>query len=219
MAENLVVKIGADLSGLDAGIKEAANTVSSFGDVLKGSFLGGLGANLATSAFDMLKGSVTEAIHALAEVDKIGGQTAAVIKSTGGAAGVTADAVASLADQLERKTGVEAESIQRGQNLLLTFTNIKDAAGAGNDIFSQTTKIMTDLGIAMGTDASSAAIQLGKALNDPTQGITALTRVGVSFTDAQKEQIKALQESGNIMGAQKIILAELQKEFGGSSIS
>lgn len=217
MAESLVVKISADLSGLDAGIKEATNTVSSFGDVLKGSFLGGLGANLATTAFATLTSAVTDAFHALAEVDKISGQTAAVIKSTGGAAGVTADQVATLADQLERKTGIEAESIQRGQNLLLTFTNIKDAAGANNDIFTQATRIMADLGTAMGTDASGAAIQLGKALNDPTAGITALTRVGVTFTDAQKAQIKALQESGNMMAAQKIILAELNKEFGGSA--
>lgn len=217
MAESLVVKISADLSGLDAGIKDATNKVSSFGDVLKGSFLGGLGANLATTAFSLLTSAVTDAFHALAEVDKIAGQTAAVIKSTGGAAGVTADQVATLADQMERKTGIEAESIQRGQNLLLTFTNIKDAAGANNDIFTQATRIMADLGTAMGTDASGAAIQLGKALNDPTAGITALTRVGVTFTDTQKEQIKALQESGNMMGAQKIILAELNKEFGGSA--
>lgn len=217
MAESLVVKISADLSGLDAGIKEATSTVSSFGDVLKGSFLGGLGANLATTAFSTLTSAVTDAFHALAEVDKISGQTAAVIKSTGGAAHVTSDQVATLADQLERKTGIEAESIQRGQNLLLTFTNIKDAAGKNNDIFTQATKIMADLGTAMGTDASGAAIQLGKALNDPTAGITALTRVGVTFTDAQKAQIKALQESGNMMAAQKIILAELNKEFGGSA--
>lgn len=218
MAESsLVVKIGADFSGLDKGIQDATRSVSSFGDVLKGSFLGGLGANLAASAFSAFTGSVSEAFTALQEVDKLAGQTAAVIKSTGGAAGVTAEQISALADSLERKTGVEAESIQRGQNLLLTFTNIKDAAGAGNDIFTQTTRIMTDLSVAMRTDASGAAIQLGKALNDPTAGITALTRVGVSFTDTQKAQIKALQESGNIMGAQKIILAELNKEFGGSA--
>jgi hypothetical protein len=214
---SLVVRIGADFSGLDKGIQEATKSVSSFGDILKGSFLGALGANIASSAFSAFTGSVSEAFHALQEVDKLAGQTAAVIKSTGGAAGVTAEQISTLADSLERKTGVEAEAIQRGQNLLLTFTNIRNEAGAGNDIFNQTTAIMTDLGVAMGTDASGAAIQLGKALNDPTAGITALTRVGVSFTDAQKAQIKALQESGDIMGAQKIILAELRKEFGGSA--
>ena len=217
MAEQLTIKINADLSGLGSGLSDAARQVSSFGDTLKGAFLGGLGADLAARAFGAFTSGITDAIHALAEVDRISGQTAAVIKSTGGAAGVAAADVASLADSIERKTGIEAESIQKGENLLLTFTNIKNAAGANNDIFNQATAIMADLGTAMGTDASGAAIQLGKALNDPTAGITALTRVGVTFTDAQKATIKSLQESGDLMGAQKIILAELSKEFGGSA--
>jgi hypothetical protein len=68
----------------------------------------------------------------------------------------------------------------------------------------------------MGTSASGEAIRLGKALNDPIRGLTALTRVGVSFTDEQREQVKALQQSGDLMSAQKIILAELQQQFGGS---
>jgi hypothetical protein len=62
-----------------------------------------------------------------------------------------------------------------------------------------------------------AAIQLGKALNDPTQGVSALSRVGVSFTDVQKDMIKKLQESGDMMGAQRIILGELEKQFGGTA--
>ena len=69
----------------------------------------------------------------------------------------------------------------------------------------------------LGTDASGSAIQLGKALNDPIKGITALTRVGVTFTEQQKDQITTLVESGKTIDAQKIILGELQKEFGGSA--
>ena len=60
-------------------------------------------------------------------------------------------------------------------------------------------------------------MQVAKALNDPIQGITALSRAGVSFTEQQKEQIKAMVEAGNIVGAQKIILAELTSEFGGAA--
>src|SRR5262245_40276940 len=63
----------------------------------------------------------------------------------------------------------------------------------------------------------SSAIQLGKALNDPVKGVTALQRVGVSFTKGQKDQIKALVDSGRTMDAQKLILKELNKEFGGSA--
>ena len=70
---------------------------------------------------------------------------------------------------------------------------------------------------ALGQDTKASAIQLGKALNDPIKGVTALSRVGVSFTDQQKDQIKALVASGKTMEAQKLILAEVNKEFGGSA--
>ena len=58
---------------------------------------------------------------------------------------------------------------------------------------------------------TNAAVLVGKALNDPKKGLTALRRVGVQFTDAQEDQIKALVKSGKTMDAQKIILRELAK--------
>jgi hypothetical protein len=75
---------------------------------------------------------------------------------------------------------------------------------------------MVDMGRALGEGASASAIRLGKALNDPITGLTALRKVGVGFTAEQEAQIKTLQNSGDIMGAQKVILAELQAQFGGS---
>lgn len=155
-------------------------------------------------------------VDALARIEQINKQTETVIKSTGGAANVTAEGIENLAGKLESMTGTEAESIQEGANLLLTFKNIKNEAGAGNDIFDQTTVAMVDMARAMGTDAKGGAVQLGKALNDPVAGISALSRVGITFTEDQKALIGSLVESGNVMEAQKIILGELNSQFGGS---
>jgi phage-related protein len=47
--------------------------------------------------------------------------------------------------------------------------------------------------------------------------MSALQRVGVTFTDSQKAAVEAMVATGNTAGAQKLILAELQKEFGGSA--
>lgn len=157
-----------------------------------------------------------ESINALKRIETINAQTASAIKATGAAAGVTTDHVEDLANSLEKVTSTEAESIQEGANLLLTFKAIRNEAGAGNDIFDQTVRAMVDMSRAMGTDASSGAIQLGKALNDPVAGISALSRVGIQFTDDQKALIGSLVESGQTMEAQKIILAELNAQFGGS---
>lgn len=171
------------------------------------------GAFAATKIFDFGR----DAYAAAAESAKIAAQTEAVIKSTGGAAGVTAAQIGEMASALSKKNTVDDEAIQSGQNLLLTFTNIKNQAGAGNDVLNQSTQTMIDMAAAMGTDVSSGAIQLGKALNDPVAGISALSRVGVTFTEDQKKVIKSLVDTGDTAGAQKIILAELNKEFGGSA--
>jgi len=165
------------------------------------------GAALAVAVGGIAIASIKDASEAessLAQLD-------AVLKSTGGTAGVTRDQLTDLADGLEKTTKFSAESTQAAQALLLTFTNI------GSKIFPEVTKTALDMATALGGDAAGQSIALGKALNDPIKGVTALSRVGVSFTDGQKKQIETMQKSGNIMGAQKIILAELAKEFGGSA--
>ena len=188
-----------------------SSIASGLGSVFKAAAAGAAVAAAGVAAF--VKGGVDSLIN----LEKITAQTNAVIKSTGGAAGVSADHIASFADSIEKATGIEAESIMQGQNLLLTFTNIKNGVGEGNDVFDQATSILADMSTALGTDASTSAVQLGKALNDPIKGVTALSKVGVSFTEQQKAQIKAMAEAGDVAGAQKVILGELNKEFGGSA--
>lgn len=141
-------------------------------------------------------------------------QTEAVIASTGGAAGVSAQQVADYAASLSDASGASLfgdDQIQQSQNLLLTFTNIKGS------VLDAATAISVDMAQALGGAPKDSAIQLGKALNDPIAGITALTRVGVTFTEEQKAQVEAMQLAGDTAGAQGIILAELNKEFGGSA--
>jgi phage-related minor tail protein len=142
--------------------------------------------------------------------DKIA-QTNAVLKSTGQVAGVTADQVTKLATALQKQTKFSDEDVRSVENLLLTFTSI------GKNIFPQATKTVLDMATALGEDTKSASIQLGKALQDPINGITALRRVGVNFNDAQKEVIVNLVNTGQSAKAQTLILQELQKEFGGSA--
>ncbi len=195
------------------GLKQAQYQLNK----VRGNFQN-LGRNfaLAGAAFAGAAAVIAKSAQDLARIEKINAQTEAVLKSMGNSAGVTAQHIQDLAGNLERLTASEAETIQEGANLLLTFRNIQNQVGANNDIFDQAVTMSVDLARAMGTTASGEAIRLGKALNDPTKGVAALTRVGVSFTEQQKEQIKALQESGDLLGAQKIILGELQAQFGGS---
>jgi hypothetical protein len=211
----LKVKITGDERDLSRALGRSDTVTSKWGRALstfgKAAGLGLAGAGVAAVKFGL------DFVEAAEESVKIGKQTEAVIKSTGGAAKVTADDVAELADRLSLKAGINDEVIQSGENVLLTFKNIRDEVGKGNDIFTQATTVALDMSVAMGQDLQSSVVQIGKALNDPIAGLTSLTRVGVQFTDQQKEQIKALVESGDVLGAQKIILAELTDQFGGSA--
>lgn len=150
-------------------------------------------------------------------------QTAAVLKSTGGVANVTAKQVDGLSTSLMKKSGIDDQVIQSGENMLLTFRNIRNEQGKGNMIFDRATRALLDMSVAMkgagfeGGNIKTTAIRLGKALNDPIRGITALRRVGVQFTDSQTKMIKHLVETGHLMTAQKMILGELTAEFGGSA--
>lgn len=201
-------------------VDEIKGKFSGLGDTIGkvGTIAGGfLAANVIAGGVQKITGFIGDSIAAVRESIQVNAQLDAVLKSTGGAANVTANQVKDYAAALEKNSLFEDEAILNGQNLLLTFTNIKNEVGEGNDIFDQTSQIMLDMAQAMGTDASGSAIMLGKALNDPTQGISALTRVGVTFTEEQKNQIKAMQEAGDMAGAQGVILAELNKEFGGSA--
>jgi len=208
--EKLEVVITADdrASGVFGGLSGVLGGLGSM-------ILGGLAAAAAAAGAAMyglgtiLKDSVGEAMESQNAI----AQLEAVLKSTGGEAGVTKDAVLELASSLQKVTRYSDEQIISGENLLLTFTNI------GKDIFPDATQAMLDMSTALGQDLSSSAIQLGKALQDPILGVTALRRVGVNFSDAQRDMIKSMVEAGDIMGAQKFILAELTKEFGGSAVA
>ena len=134
------------------------------------------------------------------------------IKSTGGAAKLTADQLKATASELQSLTTFGDEDILTNVTTnLLTFTKVSGS------VFKDAQKAILDISTVLGQDLQSSTIQVGKALNDPIQGITALKRVGVSFTEEQKKVIQRLTETGQVAEAQKLILQELNREFGGQA--
>lgn len=205
-----------DLDKVKSKAQSAASTISSkFKEM--GTSMRSAGKKMTLGLTLPIVALGTLAVKAFAETQAVTAQTVAVIKSTGGVANVTKKHVQSLANTIESYSGFSDEAVRSGENMLLTFRNIRNETGKGNNIFDQTTTILSDMSRVFGTDASQAAIRLGKALNDPIKGVTALTRVGVTFDQHQKDQIKHLVESGHLLDAQKIILKELTLEFGGSA--
>lgn len=214
---DLVIRLKDEAS---ASLKTVGANLEGFGNKAA-SFIGGtlkIAAVGATAAIGGLTAAAYTSVQAFNESAQVGAQLEAVLKSTKGAAGLTKAALEEQATALMNLTGVSDEAVKSSQAMLLTFTNIKGG------VLKDATSTVLDMATAMNSGLTPSAeelraqsIQLGKALNDPINGITALTRVGVTFTDKQKEQIAALVESGHTMEAQKLILAELSTEFGGSA--
>ncbi|MEP0324576.1 phage tail tape measure C-terminal domain-containing protein [Bauldia litoralis] len=163
--------------------------------------IGGASALLAGRKF------ITNSI----EQERVVAQLESAIRSTGGAAGFVAHELTDMASGLQKVTTYGDEAIIGAQGVLLTFTKI------GREIFPEAQSAILDVATAMRMDLQSATLQVGKALNDPILGMTALTRSGIQFTKSQKDQIKTLVESGRTIDAQRILLAELETQFGGSA--
>ncbi len=168
-------------------------------------------AVVGVAGFAAVSAEIYGSVKAANEAQQVQAQLGAVLKSTGGIAGITADMAIKLSKALQSQTTYGDEAILSAENLLLTFTNIS------KDIFPNATKIILDMSTALGQDLKSSAIQVGKALQDPVLGVTALRRVGVNFNEAQTEVIKKLVETGQSAKAQALIMKELATEFGGSA--
>lgn len=207
--------IGDDIgTGAASGVRPGIGRAAGF---ITGAFKQAAGLAVAyfavTSGMEFFKGMSAEA----REAGVVTRQTEATLKSMGQSAGLSAGQIGDLSTSLSNYAGVDDEAIQSAENLLLTFGNIRNVAGQNNDIFTQASKITVDMAARFGGDLNGAAIKVGKALNDPIRGLASLSKIGVQFTEGQKEQIKTMVESGDIMGAQKIIVAELGRQTAGAA--
>jgi len=165
-------------------------------------------AAVGLTAFAAAMGKV---FQVTAQQEAAEAQLNAVLKSTKGVAGLTAKELKNLASSIQETSVYGDELIIRSEALLLTFTQI------GNEVFPRAQQAIVDMASAMGTDLQSATIQVGKALNDPILGVSALRRVGVQLTEDQESLVKQLVETGDVAKAQGIILGELETQFGGAA--
>ena len=179
-------------------------TVQSGTEKLKSS-LSSLGG-IITAAFAI--GALKKFSEAADENQEALMKTEALLRSTGDASGLTSKQVEQMARKFSDMTGVQREVVQEAENVLLTFTSI---SGKTFPDVMKTALGMTEL---FGTDLTGAVKILGRALSDPEKGMTALRRVGVVFTDEQKETIKTMQKTGDAAGAQAYMLNILETKFG-----
>lgn len=190
-------------------VAEATSMNRAFAQ-MAGSVAAGLGAfTLASKAVQGLSQLARESVQAFQVQEQAVAKLEAVLRATGGAAGLTSREMQDFASELQAATTFGDEAIINMQGTLATFKSVS------GDTFKDATRLALDLSAAFGSDLQSSAMQVGKALEDPVKGVSALQRVGVSFSEAQKDLIKQMVETGDKAGAQRLILKELEGQVGG----
>lgn len=204
---SVAVKLGMQSKGFEKGLKTAQLSLKRFAKNAES-----MGKTLSVGVTAPLIGLATKSIMLFDKQAKAVAQVEQGLKSTGNAAGFTSKQLQDMASSLQGITVFGDEDILANvTSQLLTFTNISGEA------FERTQKAALDLATRLDGDLKSASIQLGKALNDPVANLSALSRSGIQFTEAQKAVIKELSETNRLAEAQALILDELDKQYGGSA--
>ena len=185
-----------------------AGRLGPLGSALSALGVGGVAAGAALAGLGI---GLKSALTAAAEAEKVELRLGAVLKATGNAAGLTKSQMIDYANSLQSSLKINDETLKESIAILSTFRAVS------GETFKTGITLAADLAAVFGGDLLSATRQIGLAFQDPTAGMTALRRAGVTFTETQKDLIKSLQESGNLLDAQGIIVDELTRQVGGAA--
>lgn len=221
--EELVVGIRADLDQFKKDMKgvtneatqvnsDMASSAKGFGATALASYakvaaIAGV-ATVAIAGIVSVTGEWISAANEAASVERV---LESQIRATGMAAGLTVEEIQALASARHGITAFEDDTTSAAAAILTSFTSIRE------DAFKRTLIVAQDVSTVMGGPLNSTVTQLGKALNNPTDGLGALSRAGIQFTDQQKEVVKWLQETNRLEEAQGLILGELERQYGGAA--
>jgi len=204
---NSVTGVSKGLTAINGPLNGVTGRFTAMSGLVSGTAGAYAVAGASVAAFSLLMVSSIKEHDQLALRNK---KQEALLRSTGYAAGFAAHELDAMAKSIALSTLASVEGIKDTQNVLLTFK------GVAEESFEDAIVLSQDMAAVMGTDSKSAALQLGKALESPTEGISALKKAGVSFSKAEREMIRSMEDAGNVADAQSYILETLKKQIGGA---
>ena len=199
--------------GADAAQKRMKQVQREFENT--GKKLSGIGQTLSLGLTAPLAAFAAKGVNEARETAAAMGQVQAALQSMGPVAGRTSEQLAAMADNLEKTSTFEGDQIlSKVTANLLTFGNVQ------GEVFDRAQQAVADYSARTGTDLQSATIMLGKALNDPVNGMGALTKTGTlskEWIAANKGVIESLVNTGQTAKAQGMILDEFARQYSGAA--
>ena len=214
--------VGVDAAGASTADAGAAATEASGGfDLFSGSMLKAL-APLA-ALFLGYEGIKSIIASAKTENDLYNNSVAQItntLKQTHDAIGLTLPQLEKMASTTSKGTAITDASNLAAEQQLLNYKLTKpvfDQATASIDNIATSMANARGVAVPSSEDITMAAKKLGLALQDPTTGVNQLARAGIKLTAEQQDQVKALQKSGDTLGAQTLLMQDFANATQGKA--
>lgn len=218
----LTIDLIAKIGGFEQGMDRAARTADRKGREISrsakqraketeeawskvGNVIGSVFASIAVGA--VFQKFARETMNA----EKEQAQLAAVLQSTGNAAGYSAGRLNEMAGVMESSLGIAAGEVNQAQTVLLAFTNIV------GDQLPKALQAAADHAARTGSTISASAEIMGRALDVPSVGMASLQKQGFKFSESQIELARELERTGKVAEAQQIVLDSLNESYGGAA--
>jgi len=202
--EGVSARASYSMRTIDKAVSNGVRNVAKYGGMAAAG-IGFVAFNLAKTAEDAQVAD-RAMLQVATSMGLFGGQTQQVV-----------DRLTALASTQQIQLGIDEDIIKATQTKLLTFKNLAQTADTVGGAFDRATMAAMDLAAAGFGEATSNATQLGKALQDPIKGITALGKAGVTFTEQEKAKIEALVKSGKMLEAQDTLLKAIEMQVEGTA--
>jgi len=212
-------EIDKGLKGLSGRFQNLASSVAIVQGPLGGvagrfSAIGALikRVNILTLAsigiFTALSVVIGKSVASFIPFQKVTLRIGAVLKATGREAETSVRRLDRFATQLGKATLTSRSAVLEAAAALATFQNIK------TDQFETILTKAQDLSAVFGGDLKSNTILLARALSAPGEAFTILERRVGKFTQAERELLLELQNTGRIAEAQAVIFKKLESTTG-----
>lgn len=214
-AKSLLQKHQNDTEGILGGINESIKEVGdSYSQMFSFGNIASVAVELfaAKEAFNLLKEAVTESIQAFSAMEDATTKLNLVLGNTGEQAGLSAEAMTGMADQMSQISGVAVSTIVNAEALASTFQHVDNP-----ETFKQLMTASMDVAALWGGDVTSAATGLARALDNPANAARALRQEHIYLTKTEQESLKAMKDAGDVLGAQKLILDKVASATRGAA--
>lgn len=214
---NLKIKLEAETAKFTEEINKAKKSLDGFGKTHGGINLtkiaiGGLAtaALAATGAVVSFVSSLGDGIKIYEETERYMARTEAQLRATGAAVGFSSSQLDEFARFVAMNTLASTDGVRQAISVMMTFKSVT------GESFKEAIKLSQDLAETFGTDISSEARNLGRALESPADAISILKRKGIELTSEQQNLINSFVETGDKAKAQEVIFKALQERVGGT---